>query len=106
MARWKHEIAIAIARRRAAMARSVQPGANARQQWLINGLVDLALTGERGMRPLEDDETLTGLPPILEDPLKGDVVEGDNEVEDRDSEKKRILNFKTLKFEFNTFYLS
>ena len=37
MARWRHEIQIAIQRRRAAMARAVLPKSSAREEWLLLG---------------------------------------------------------------------
>ena len=37
MGRWRHEVQIAIQRRRAAMARAVLPRATARQLWLLTG---------------------------------------------------------------------
>ena len=41
--RWKHEIKIALPRRRAAMARTVHPNPSARAEWLFAGIIDRAL---------------------------------------------------------------
>ena len=41
--RWKHEIQIALLRRRAAMARADQPNPVARAEWLFAGIIDRAL---------------------------------------------------------------
>ena len=41
--RWKHEIQIALPRRRAAMARAVLPNPSARAKWLFAGVIDRAL---------------------------------------------------------------
>ena len=41
--RWKHEIQIALLRRRAAMARAVHPNPSARAEWLFAGIIDRAL---------------------------------------------------------------
>ena len=40
LGRWQHEIAVAIARRRAAMARAVLPQRSAHEQWLVSGRVE------------------------------------------------------------------
>ena len=41
--RWKHEIQIALLRRRAAMTRAVLPNPSARAEWLLSGIIDRAL---------------------------------------------------------------
>ena len=41
--RWKHEIQVALLRRRAAMARAVLPNPSARAVWLFAGIIDRAL---------------------------------------------------------------
>ena len=40
MSRWKHEIQIAILRRRGAMARAVLPKATSRELWMLAGCSD------------------------------------------------------------------
>ena len=58
VARWKHEIQIAILRRRAAMARAVLPKATAQELWMLGGLVDRT-DGEPGRAlPLEEDDSI------------------------------------------------
>ena len=52
--RWKHEIAVELARRRAAMARSVMPRAGARQLWLLSGHTDDALHSDERRDLLAD----------------------------------------------------
>eukprot|EP00973_Karenia_brevis_P047960 6655894-Karenia_brevis.AAC.1 len=37
LARWKHELSVAILRRRAAMARACLPRKTAREMWLLTG---------------------------------------------------------------------
>ena len=58
VARWKHEIQIAILRRRAAMARAVLPKATAQQLWMLSGLVDRDDRELERALPLEEDETI------------------------------------------------
>ena len=53
--RWKHEIQVAILRRRAAMARAVLPRATAQELWLLAGQVDRDGEDARGLLPLEED---------------------------------------------------
>ena len=52
--RWKHEIMVAILRRRAAMARSVMPEITRRQEWLRSGFAD-AEPDSISRLPLLDD---------------------------------------------------
>ena len=40
LARWKHEITVAIVRRRAAMVRAVQPAMGAKELWMLTGAPD------------------------------------------------------------------
>ena len=40
---WKHEIQIALLRRKAGMARAVHPNPSARAEWLLAGIIDRAL---------------------------------------------------------------
>ena len=40
---WKHELQIALLRRRAAMTRAVLPNPSARAEWLLAGIIDRAL---------------------------------------------------------------
>jgi hypothetical protein len=41
--RWKHEITVAIMRRRAAMARAALPRQRPRELWLLHGVADEAV---------------------------------------------------------------
>ena len=68
---WKHEIQIALLRRRAAMARAVLPNLSAWAEWLFAGIIDgalhhwghvPALDGGPGDHDLEDFETDTAIP--------------------------------------------
>ena len=67
VSRWKHEIQVAILRRRGAMARAVLPKATAQEQWLLTGRSDrsehvaqVPLLGEDDFpefsRVLDDDD--------------------------------------------------
>ena len=56
--RWKHEIQIAILRRRAAMARAVLPKATAQQMWVLEGVVDRAEAEAGRALPLEEDDSI------------------------------------------------
>jgi hypothetical protein len=57
MGRWRHEIQVAIQRRRAAMTRAVLPRANARANWLLTGRTDsLPSSGSRAA-PVDDDDS-------------------------------------------------
>ena len=53
--RWKHEITVAIMRRRAAMSRAVLPGRSARAEWLLTGWSDEAATSTRRAPQLDED---------------------------------------------------
>ena len=53
--RWKHEIQIAILRRRAAMTRAVLPRSSAKQLWLLSGQPDRAEGEAERAVPLEED---------------------------------------------------
>ena len=55
VARWKHEVQIAILRRRAAMVRAVLPKPTAKQVWLLSGQVDRADGECERALPLEED---------------------------------------------------
>ena len=55
VARWKHEITIAILRRRAAMARAVLPTASAQELWLLAGQVDRTDGDDARLPPLDED---------------------------------------------------
>jgi hypothetical protein len=74
--RWKHEIAVAIARRRAAMARAVMPRSSAQERWLLLGLVDNAPSSEQRRPPLEED---------AEDEHTGSTSDPREETEDKDA---------------------
>ena len=54
--RWKHEISVAIARRRAAMARAVLPRLGKSQKWLLAGQSDEAPTDADRLPPLSADD--------------------------------------------------
>ena len=71
VARWQHEIQIAILRRRAAMARAVLPKVPAREIWLLAGQAerDGGGGGER-------------LPPLSEDALSEYDSDADSEASD------------------------
>ena len=58
LSRWKHEVQVAIQRRRAAMARSVLPRLTKEELWLLSGCVDSGPSEHRRQLPLEEDETL------------------------------------------------
>ena len=58
MARWRHEIQIAIQRRRAAMARAVLPGASARANWLLTGRTEGLPSSRSRATPVDDDDAL------------------------------------------------
>ena len=69
--RWKHEIQIALLRRRAAMTRAVLPNPSARAEWLFAGIIDRAvhywdrvppLDGGIGDHDHADSETDTAIP--------------------------------------------
>ena len=69
--RWKHEIQIALLRRRAAMARAVLPNPSARAEWVPNGISGRALHHWGHVPPLDggpgdhdhaDSETDTAMP--------------------------------------------
>ena len=51
--RWRHEIQIALLRRRAAMMRAVLPKRSARDTWLLTGFSCTVLCGERRVPPLD-----------------------------------------------------
>ena len=53
--RWRHEVQIAIQRRRAAMARAVLPRASARAIWLLTGRTESVPSSVARAPPLDDD---------------------------------------------------
>ena len=53
-ARWRHEIMIALLRRRAAMARAVLPRRNARETWLLTGHTCSVPGSEQRAAPLDE----------------------------------------------------
>ena len=55
LARWRHEIQIAIARRRAAMMRAVLPRLGDRGRWLLTGQSDLLPSSSPRQEPLDGD---------------------------------------------------
>jgi hypothetical protein len=56
MARWGHEIQVAIQRRRAAMTRAVLPRASAREDWLLTGRTDATPSSGNRAPPLDEDD--------------------------------------------------
>ena len=60
--RWKHEIAVAIARRRAAMARAVQPKMSQSQKWLLAGRCEEMPTDADRLPSLSADDDPQGYP--------------------------------------------
>ena len=58
--RWKHEVQVAILRRRAAMARAVLARTPAREIWLLTGQADRADGEDARAAPLDDDGTADG----------------------------------------------
>ena len=54
--RWRHEITIAILRRRAAMSRAVLPRRSARQRWLLSGQTSLPPSSDIRAPQLDDDD--------------------------------------------------
>ena len=57
VSRWKHEIQIAILRRRAAMSRAVLPRASAREEFLLTGQVDHERGSASRAPPVDEDES-------------------------------------------------
>ena len=57
VARWRHEIQIAILRRRAGMCRAVLPKATAHEHWLLTGDADRCEDSDR-CEPLVEDEPM------------------------------------------------
>jgi len=55
MARWRHEIGVAIARRRAAMMRSVLPKPNAKELWMMTGVPGDDAIGAK-LAEIDEDE--------------------------------------------------
>ncbi len=53
-ARWRHEIQIALLRRRAAMARAVLPRLTAREAWMLTGWSTAVPSSERRLPPLRE----------------------------------------------------
>ena len=62
VSRWKHEIQIAILRRRAAMTRAVLPRATTQQLWLMEGRADREGGNDSRMAPLDEDGEATECP--------------------------------------------
>jgi hypothetical protein len=58
LSRWRHEIQVAIQRRRAAMARSVLPRATAREAWLLTGHTESMPECDGRQEPLNFDDDL------------------------------------------------
>ena len=66
LARWKHEISVAIMRRRAAMARSTLPKPTTRERWMLSGVAECTDDGF-GYRlpPIAEEEPQESDPPDL-----------------------------------------
>ena len=83
VSRWKHEISIAILRRRAAMARAVLPRASAQELWLLAGQVDRAEGDDARLPPLDEDggedEEPQGSRSWADDDLLDHVLESDDD---------------------------
>ena len=62
VSRWKHEIQIAILRRRATMTRAVLPRATTQQLWLMEGRADREGGNDSRMAPLDEDGEATECP--------------------------------------------
>jgi hypothetical protein len=60
LGRWRHEVMVAILRRRAAMTRSVQPAPSARSAWLLTGRVDGVTISVRAPQLDADDRSVGG----------------------------------------------
>ena len=58
LSRWKHEVQVAIQRRRAAMARSVLPRLSKEELWMIYGKVDAAPGVDQREPTLEQDDRI------------------------------------------------
>ena len=54
-ARWKHEITVAIMRRRAAMARAVLPKMRPREIWLLTGHTEATASSDARSPELDDE---------------------------------------------------
>ena len=57
--RWKHEIQIALLRRRAAVTRAAVPNISARERWLLAGLIDRATTLDSSSPHSMEEKTKT-----------------------------------------------
>ena len=56
--RWRHEIQVAIQRRRAAMARSVLPAVSAKGAWLLRGTTEQPASSDGRLAPLSSEDWL------------------------------------------------
>ncbi len=56
LSRWRHEIQVAILRRRAAMLRAVLPRPDARASWFLTGFAQGLLDTENRIPPIDDDD--------------------------------------------------
>ena len=81
LSRWRHEIQVALQRRRAAMLRAVLPRASPGQAWLLTGHTEAAPCSEGRARPLDEGQAADAESDIL----RGQDVEsssaGDSESE-------------------------
>ena len=65
LGRWRHEIQIAICRRRAAMLRSALPKASKLEEWLLSGQCDNSTPDTGRMEAIVEDNESTERPPGL-----------------------------------------
>ena len=80
VARWKHEVQIAILRRRAAMVRAVLPKPTAKQIWLLSSQVDRADgEGERALPLEEEDSEQWDMASVASEELEEDETVAEND---------------------------
>ena len=77
-ARWRHEIAVALQRRKAAMLRAVLPSRGPRQEWLARG----GWLGPSTLPTLEEEEA--------DQAERGEVGEGEGAGEERDEDRDAV----------------
>ena len=73
MGRWKHEIQIAILRRRGAMARAVLPRATAHEDWMLTGWAGRDEELPAGAAILEEEDAESYCSVDDEDPMQEDA---------------------------------
>ena len=75
--RWKHEVQVALLRRRAAMTRAVLPNTSVKEQWLLAGVIDRATSHGIRAPPLvgrEDEDTDIGTYTAVPDADHDDIA--------------------------------